>query len=197
MMRLYDCQVRLGGTTSSEVPKSGISAAEILTLRHIHGDDSVVKITPKNRSQASHAAERDHLMRTYELSDHHAGLIASLFGKFGDLPENLDPETEERCRELAEQKDAEEAARKLEIDQEVERRVAEELEARVRADEIEKANTAAVHAEVPEAPFVPPVTNGWSPEKAADIERKRLEGLAAAKAKADADKAQAREEASA
>lgn len=89
-MQMYNCQVRLGGLTTSEVPKDGVTAAEIVVLRHIHGSDAVVRIVPKNKGIASNSMERTRLRSLYEVSDRQAGLIDSIFGVAAALPQEID-----------------------------------------------------------------------------------------------------------
>ncbi|KKM02286.1 hypothetical protein LCGC14_1785970, partial [marine sediment metagenome] len=79
-MRLYDCHVRLGGITSSEVPKHDITAAEILILRHLHGDDGVVRIVSKAEIAINQFELRDQLRYKYEVSEHQVGLIVKVLG---------------------------------------------------------------------------------------------------------------------
>lgn len=42
----YNCIVRLGGDMRREVVKKGVSAAEIVVLRHIHGHDAIHNVQP-------------------------------------------------------------------------------------------------------------------------------------------------------
>jgi hypothetical protein len=52
--------VRLGGNMKSTVVKQGVSPAEVLVLRRIHGDDAVVDFKPdgNDRGKAVNEAER-------------------------------------------------------------------------------------------------------------------------------------------
>lgn len=43
-MEAYSCRVRLGGSLHNEVLKPHVSAADVLLLRHIHGEDAVTDI---------------------------------------------------------------------------------------------------------------------------------------------------------
>jgi hypothetical protein len=45
-MERANCIVRLGGLLTNTVPKAGVTPAEVLLLRSIHGDDAVVDIRP-------------------------------------------------------------------------------------------------------------------------------------------------------
>src|SRR3546814_6492979 len=62
---LVDCQVRLSGKLTHTVGKKNISVAEIVALRAIHGADAVVDVQPKANDKTPHAAEMDHLRKTY------------------------------------------------------------------------------------------------------------------------------------
>ncbi len=60
-MRLYDCKVLLAGSRENEVRKSDVTAAEIMILRALHGEDSVTDIRPKEMDKRSHGPERARL----------------------------------------------------------------------------------------------------------------------------------------
>src|SRR3546814_19686114 len=64
-MQRVDCQVRLSGKLTHTVGKKNISVAEIVALRAIHGADAVVDVQPKANDKTPHAAELDHLRKTY------------------------------------------------------------------------------------------------------------------------------------
>src|SRR3546814_9505824 len=64
-MQRVDCQVRLSGKLTHTVGKKNISVAEIVALRAIHGADAVVDVQPKANDKTPHAAEMDHLRKTY------------------------------------------------------------------------------------------------------------------------------------
>ncbi len=64
-MRLYSCKVLLAGSRDNEVRKDDITAAEIMALRTIHGDDAVIDIVPGAMDKRSHAEERARLYRLY------------------------------------------------------------------------------------------------------------------------------------
>ena len=128
-MRLYDCHLRLGGTTSSEVPKHNITAAEIIILRRIHGDDAVVRIEQKDDIPVNQFELRDHLRTLYERSEHQQGLVVTVLGPdhMHNLPDALDPEQEARYREEVAAKEREEAGKKATVEAEIDRRVREQL----------------------------------------------------------------------
>lgn len=65
-MELCDVTVRLGGSVQHTVPKSEVTPAEILLLKHIHGGDSVIDIRPAGKDKRQHAAEWDRLSRLYD-----------------------------------------------------------------------------------------------------------------------------------
>jgi hypothetical protein len=125
---MYDCAVRLGGGTTNEVEKRGITAAEILVLRKVHGVESIVRIIPKNSVNASHASERDRLRSIYERGPHQVGLIDSLFGPVHlPLPESLDPALEADADEAVLAKEADEAEKAMALQIAIDKGVQEEL----------------------------------------------------------------------
>ena len=143
-MRMYNCHVRLGGTTTSEVPLAGITAAEIIVLRHVHGLDAVVCIEAKNQATASNSAIRELLRKKYE-GENKLGMIDSLFGPTHmPLPQELDPESEALAQQAV--KDAEEKAvlDDTAIEAEVEKRVAEQM-AQLRAGKMDKEQVEIVN----------------------------------------------------
>ena len=152
-MRMYDCHVRLGNTTSSEVQKRGVTAAEIIVLRHIHGLDAVVRIIKKNQGVASNAAERERLRRIYECNEHTRGRIQHLFGPdHMPLPQDLDPETEAQAAEAVEATEQREAAKDADVEDEINRRVEKELakrEALQEAAKTDEKNLAVINSPIP------------------------------------------------
>lgn len=81
-MQLYDAKVRLNGKVQNEVPKTGITGAEVLVLKEIHGADAVVDVTAAAAEARSHDAERERLERVYGPK-----VVAKLFGAAHlDLP---------------------------------------------------------------------------------------------------------------
>lgn len=64
MMR-YDCTVNLGGSVLNQVSKLGVSAAEVIILRTLHGGDAVNRLVPIRNDKTPHAQERDRLDRLY------------------------------------------------------------------------------------------------------------------------------------
>ncbi|MER9685908.1 hypothetical protein [Mesorhizobium sp. M0139] len=70
-MQLYNCTVRLNGSTLNEVPKFDISAAEIKVLTAVHngpetGVEVIHSIKATRRVDRSDEDERAYLKRTYE-----------------------------------------------------------------------------------------------------------------------------------
>jgi len=84
-MQICDCLVFIGGDIGNSVEKQGVTAAEIAVLRAVHGNDSVREIKVQDNAKTNHEEERERLMLLYS-----SDFIASLFGKFGDLPETLE-----------------------------------------------------------------------------------------------------------
>ena len=85
-MQRCDCTVRLAGELGNTVRKTGVSPAEIVVLRFIHGgDDTVVEIQPTNMDKSSHANERERLKYIYG-----AEVVEKLFpGAYAKLPISL------------------------------------------------------------------------------------------------------------
>lgn len=103
-MRLHDCKVRLSNELANEVRKTNVTAAEILVLRALHGEEAVIDIVKKDMDRRSHAEERAHLWKLYvgtsegeDLGGFQKGrgdMLRSLFGaKHIPLPVEL-PEPE-------------------------------------------------------------------------------------------------------
>lgn len=64
-MRVYSCVVNCGGNVLNQVRKPEVTAAEIILLQSIHGEDAVTDIMPIRMDKRSHAAERDRLGGIY------------------------------------------------------------------------------------------------------------------------------------
>lgn len=76
-MQIFNCLVWLNGNgiRTTQVPKNGISAAEVMVLRKLHGFDAVVDIELIDDKKRNIAEERTRLARTYGKK-----LIDQLFG---------------------------------------------------------------------------------------------------------------------
>lgn len=113
-MQVYDCKVRLAGELKNEVAKFGCTAAEIMVLRHIHGQDSVVGLRKTVMDKRPHLQERQRLDDIYGRK-----ATTAIFGVPGaQLPVTLDPASEEAIATA-------EAEREKMINDEVDRRIAE------------------------------------------------------------------------
>lgn len=91
-MHLYNCKVRLAGSLYNEVPKTGITAAEIIVLRTIHGDDAVADIVPAGEEKKTSVQLRGELSLMYGKALRTIDEIKSIngiFGVAGELPEHL------------------------------------------------------------------------------------------------------------
>lgn len=64
-MQIYDCTIRLGGSLHNEVTKQGVTAAEVILLRAIHGDDTVRHIKARGSIDVTDAEERARLATFY------------------------------------------------------------------------------------------------------------------------------------
>jgi len=64
-MQLYDATVRLQANPMHEVPKSGLTAPEVLLLQFVHGEDAVVRVRKGKMDKRSHEDERLRLSTRY------------------------------------------------------------------------------------------------------------------------------------
>lgn len=90
-MHLYNCKVRLAGQLHNEVYKPQVSAAEVLILKTIHGDDAVVGLERAGKGKPVHDQLRRQLEDTYERGLRGARTsMTELFGpRHQPLPEKL------------------------------------------------------------------------------------------------------------
>jgi hypothetical protein len=64
-MKLFNCNVRLGGNLLHSVPKIGITEKELYLLRAIHGDDSIENPRPAGEAEIEERAHLFELARVY------------------------------------------------------------------------------------------------------------------------------------
>ena len=84
-MQTYRCKIRLANHVNNEVAKNGVTAAEVMCLRKLHGDGAVLDVRPIKMDKRSHDEERDRLVRKYG-----QGTVTALFGNaFQKLPGKL------------------------------------------------------------------------------------------------------------
>lgn len=96
-MKLFSCQVRLGGSLYNIVPKPDVTAAEIHILRLLHGDDSVVDIFETGKNKTTQAEERERLIEVYgqglvanqKNKTSPAQALSEIFGIGGRLPDDI------------------------------------------------------------------------------------------------------------
>lgn len=85
-MQFFKCYVRHAGEVGQAIFKQDVSGAELLVLRAIHGDGSVVAVRPTCTVARRATAERDRLIGIYG-----AKAVDALFpGLNFRLPENID-----------------------------------------------------------------------------------------------------------
>jgi hypothetical protein len=111
-MELYTCKVRLGGsmlhevvahsmfpTDDGDVPFKNVdqvTAADIIMLRHLHGEDSVLNIKHVGSIKRTDAEQRDLLRQTYGTGEFDSSLsgqmlVQQVFGPAGvKLPQELE-----------------------------------------------------------------------------------------------------------
>lgn len=80
-MEVYTATVRLAGDMQNTVPKSGLTAAEVVVLRHLHGQDAVVDLVKTGERRVNERRERARLDAFYP-----AGRIKEVFGVPGSFP---------------------------------------------------------------------------------------------------------------
>lgn len=64
-MQYGTCKVRLSGELNNEILKSGVTPAEILLLRQVHGVDAVHQVSAKGTDKRPHREEVERLSNTY------------------------------------------------------------------------------------------------------------------------------------
>lgn len=64
-MEIYRAEICIGGLLTNTVVKEEITAAEIVLLRRIHGDDAVRGIKSRGNKNREYAKEYDRLLRIY------------------------------------------------------------------------------------------------------------------------------------
>jgi hypothetical protein len=80
-MQIYDINLMLGGDRHNVLPKSGVTAAEIMVLKSIHGNQSVTDISKTDMDKRQHAEELDRLKSIYPQK-----VVVGLFGQgFGGV----------------------------------------------------------------------------------------------------------------
>lgn len=64
-MQLSDCEVQLSGDMRNTVLLTGVTPAEIVVLRIIHGADAVINVFPRRQNNRPHAEEKQNLIEKY------------------------------------------------------------------------------------------------------------------------------------
>ncbi len=101
-MYRYSGKLRLSGSVMHEVYKENMSAAEVMILRRLHGEDALVDLVEHGNDRSPHAAEREKLKQIYCGSGQNRTRIdfERLFGAdHMDLPARL-PQVKEEDDEL-------------------------------------------------------------------------------------------------
>lgn len=112
-MKTYNCKVRLNGSLLNVVDKRGVTAAEIVLLRHIHGqsesaNDPVTDIVAASDIKRSERDERARLGSMYSMGEKRGPqLVQELLGVGGvPLPqwvEGVDEPADEEAVEASDQ----------------------------------------------------------------------------------------------
>ena len=83
-MEYHFSSLAIGGDITHVIAKDFVTAAEIVMLRHIHGDHAVTNIKPTGSFDHDSDAERNRLGELYD-----DATVEQVFGKYGDLPSTL------------------------------------------------------------------------------------------------------------
>lgn len=96
-MQRCTCTVRLGGNLGSTSELTDVSPAEVLILRHIHGDDAVIGFRPGGNDRGRAIDERGRLFEKYRgaFAEVFPGAAPSMPETFKAIGVNLWAETEE------------------------------------------------------------------------------------------------------
>lgn len=89
-MRQFSAKIRLNGSLFNEVPKSDLTIPQIIVLRVIHGNDSVLEIEEVAPVTRSASEERDRLQALYGEAIANRGVvggIGALIGFAGEVPD--------------------------------------------------------------------------------------------------------------
>lgn len=74
-MQTADIELALGGDRGNTIWKSGVTVAEIVVLQAIHGQDSVMNITPRGSIDRGVREEKARLAELYRANDSERRLI--------------------------------------------------------------------------------------------------------------------------
>lgn len=79
-MQVFSGKIRPSGDIGTEVVRSDLTAAEVMVLRELHGEDAVVDLKVKRNDRRKHAEEYERLVRRYSRSPDGRKAMAALFG---------------------------------------------------------------------------------------------------------------------
>jgi hypothetical protein len=90
-MQLCTCDIRLGGEIGMQVHREGVTVAEIMVLRAIHGQDSVFNIVGTAGERRNAIEERERLTQKYtaRTEDGKPVVMAIFPGAMPQLPKSL------------------------------------------------------------------------------------------------------------
>jgi hypothetical protein len=80
-MKFYSLDVRPAGDVLNSVPRTGVSAAEVHALRHVHGQDAVANIVEMGEQRVNPRKERKRLDEKFGEAK-----MKALFGIHGSMP---------------------------------------------------------------------------------------------------------------
>lgn len=95
-MQLYNCQVRLANSPFNMVRKRGVTAPEVVVLRHVHGEEAVVDVELAGEVKRTDREERERLHNIYtpalkkrDPAKGFANSLGAIFGVGTPLPVHL------------------------------------------------------------------------------------------------------------
>jgi hypothetical protein len=86
-MQVCNCTVAIAGEAGMTVAKSGVTIAELLVLRAMHGDDAVRNVEITGTVDVSAPEERERLALIYRKPP---TLVRDTLGAQGSLPKTID-----------------------------------------------------------------------------------------------------------
>lgn len=104
-MKLYSCEVRHSGNREHTIPKFNVTPKELVLLKRMHGDDSVVNVVETGETDMTEEIELFRLCRAYKRGRVEKHLTVSVPNYDAWLEREIDREAEDRdARERARRK---------------------------------------------------------------------------------------------
>ena len=89
MLKLFNCNVRLGGNVLCDVPKYGLTEMELRVLQAIHGDDAVIHIKKAGEVDRTEQDEASRLA-----ADYPANIVSAVSGIQSIAPLEIEDDDE-------------------------------------------------------------------------------------------------------